>query len=379
MLVTVTLVSCLLGSVAAQDSALGKTAYVQLMVGCLGETSYKEYLDSVAAAGRECGAGVGVQGFFPGLASLLHSPSLAHFPQGIPFSQSGSVVLQRPLGVLGSSRVTPQHPGILPQQLGVFGAQPGITLGQPGILAGQPGIIAGQPGILSGQPGILSGQPGILSGQPGILSGQPGILAQQPGTFPQESGIFSSLLDSQSRVTPVGITDSVPPISSPVGPSYPGIRQKRQVSLNLADIQRTRENMRALVNNFTCILTKLAVVNANLDLNHSGLSNSVINLPVARELKQDLLNAINYCTDTTRCLPLEKQQLPIPHKLKRVMEYIKCEKEMRLKACHKNNIRQRVQNISLGHLPHDGSQFNGVEEIVTLLVDAQSVHELELI
>lgn len=40
-------------------------------------------------------------------------------------------------------------------------------------------------------------------------------------------------------------------------------------------------------------------VNANLDLNHSGLSNSVVNLPVARELKQDLLNAINYCTDMT--------------------------------------------------------------------------------
>ncbi|KAK8381733.1 hypothetical protein O3P69_015055 [Scylla paramamosain] len=367
MLVKVTLVSCLVGSVVAQDSALGKTAYLQLMAGCLGETSYKEYLDSVAAAGRECGTSVGVQSFFPGLASLFHSPSLAHFSPG----QLGSVVLQGPPGILGSSRITPQHPGILSQQLGVFGSQPGIS--------GQPGILSGQLGILSGQPGILSGQPGILSGQPGILSGQQGILAQQPGTFPQESGIFSSLVDSQSRVTPVGITDSVPPISSPVGPSYPGIRQKRTVNLNLADIKQTRENMRALVNNFTCILTKLAVVNANLDLNHSGLSNSVVNLPVARELKQDLLNAINYCTDMTQCLPLEKQQLPVPHKLKRVMEYVKCEKEMRLKACHKHSIRQRIQNISLGRLPHDGSQFNSVEEIVTLLVDAQSAHELELI
>lgn len=57
------------------------------------------------------------------------------------------------------------------------------------------------------------------------------------------------------------------------------------------------------------------------------------------------------------------------------MNYVKCEKEMRLKACHKHNLRQNF-HINLGRQPHDGSQFRTVEETVTLLVDA---HELDLI
>lgn len=129
--------------------------------------------------------------------------------------------------------------------------------------------------------------------------------------------------------------------------------------------------MRAHINNFTCILNKLAVVSNNLDLNFPGLTNSVVNLPVARELKRDLLQSINYCKDLTQCLPLDNQQLPVPHKLKRIMNYVKCEKEMRLKACHKHTLRQNLQN--LGGLPQD------IEDIVTLLVDAQSSHELDLI
>lgn len=54
------------------------------------------------------------------------------------------------------------------------------------------------------------------------------------------------------------------------------------------------------------------------------------------------------------------------------MEYIKCEKEMRLKACNKHTLRQNLKNSNLG-------RSRRLEEVVDLIEDGQSVRELELI
>lgn len=80
----------LLPQLHAASLALVRTclSVLQLMSGCLGERPYREYLESVAAAQRECGGGVGDGGFFPGLFSATLTPSLAaHFPavQVCPF------------------------------------------------------------------------------------------------------------------------------------------------------------------------------------------------------------------------------------------------------------------------------------------------------
>ncbi|XP_050739432.1 uncharacterized protein LOC127009939 [Eriocheir sinensis] len=357
MLVTVALVAGLLGGALAQDSAPGRIAYMQLMSGCLGEAPYREYLESVAAARRECG---GDGGFFPGLANVLLSPSLAaQFPgvQGPPFSQPGVVVVQRP-GIFG------QLPGSLSQQSRVIPQRPNLFSTQ-------------QPGVFSTQPGIFTQHPGSFGLQsPGFVTQGP---TRQPGIFSDGSGIFS-VVNSPSSTTPTAATDSLPLIPVPVGPSsLRGVRARRQVTAGVPDIQQTKENMQALISNFTCILTKLAVVNSNLDLNHQGLTNSVVNLPVASELKQDLLESIEFCRDLTRCMPLEKQQLPVPRKLQRIMDYVKCEKERRLEACHKHSLRQNLQNFNLNQLPLSGSRSRRVEEVVNILFDAQSAHELELI
>lgn len=61
------------------------------------------------------------------------------------------------------------------------------------------------------------------------------------------------------------------------------------------------------------------------------------------------------------------------------MDYVKCEKEMRLKACHKHSLRENLKNLNFSRLPLSGSRSRRLEEAVNLIMDAHDAHELELI
>lgn len=71
--------------------------------------------------------------------------------------------------------------------------------------------------------------------------------------------------------------------------------------------------------------------------------------------------------------------MSVPQKLQRIIEYVKCEKEMRLKACNKHSVRQNLRNINLNSLSLSGGHSRRLEEVVNLIVQEQSAHELELI
>ncbi|KAG7155812.1 uncharacterized protein LOC121854505 [Homarus americanus] len=331
--------------VCGQEAFYQNYAYTKVMGECLGERVYQDYLQRVAVARRECNTQTTTHNRPPGSSRL--TPFAFNFPQG------GTV----------------QQPGVFSQPPGVFSQPPGVFHQQP--------VFSQPSGVFSQRPGVFSQPPGVFAQQPGVFSRQPGVFSQQPGVFSQPPALQGEGGSPQQVLHPGSFIPSRQGL--PFGPRLPNFRQKRALVLGRSEIQDAMKKVLALVGNFTCVLTRLGVVNKELDINFEGLATNVFNQPVAVPLKNDLISAIEYCRDMALCLPLEKQQSAVPHQLQRLKAFIKCEKEERLSACLKHDLRKNVHRVDLSLLPNNGGRTDDLETLFSLLVGAESANELELI
>ncbi|XP_068201913.1 uncharacterized protein [Palaemon carinicauda] len=165
----------------------------------------------------------------------------------------------------------------------------------------------------------------------------------------------------------------------PFGPRLPAFRQKRALVYTSEDIEDAKMRVRAMIGNFTCVLSRLGVVNENLDINYDGLSHNLVNLPVPAGLKADLVNSINFCKDLVTCLPIEKLRTPVPPQLERLISFVRCEKDARFTACLKNDLRKNLNQFGLNLLPRFAGGTEDTETLLNLIVKAESAFEMELI
>ncbi|XP_071516611.1 uncharacterized protein [Panulirus ornatus] len=333
--------------VRVQEAFYNNYAYTKVMADCLGQEVYHQYLRKVATARRECHSFLA--------PDLYESASGTTFTPFIPSQQA--------LPTQQFSGVFTRQPTVFPQQHGVFVQHPGVISQQPGVFSRHPGFFTHQARVFPQQPRIFSPQPGIFSPQPGIFIPQQqvaqGVVGLQPQVFPARG------------VAPQGQR-------LPLVPRFPNNSQRWAGVLGPGEILEAKNMAESLLGNLTCVLNKLGVVNNQLEINYDGVMTNVFNMPVDFPLKNDLISSIEHCRDLT-CLPVEKQQRPEPHQLQRLMAFLKCEKEARLMACLKHDLRKSLVNLDLSGLQDDGGRSDPLEKLLSLLVSAKSANELQLL
>ncbi|XP_069990725.1 uncharacterized protein [Penaeus vannamei] len=333
MLVFVLFLLACLGSFSkSQEMFFKKYAYTKVMSECLGESVYKDYKQRVYEAKRECSGLAGLE--TDPLDPLLSSP---------PFSAFG------PFSVTQNGFSSTDSPF------------PSSTLGPVSSVSANP-----------------------------FSQVFTGSTARPVSPVRHVSAV--------SHVSPVSAVSPVSPVSGPIGVFSPfGVRRphleshrvfpfpirtyrrKRGLDLTVEKLAEARDKAVALLGNFTCILEKLEMVDANLEINHEVLAANAFRLPVAGDLKADLVQAVNYCRDLTRCLPLEKTRSPVPHQLQRAIAFIKCEKDARFLACLKHGLRKDVDHFGLSLLPGYSGGSDDLERLLELLLQSESAYELELL
>ncbi|XP_042890131.1 uncharacterized protein LOC122265048 [Penaeus japonicus] len=321
MLKLIYLLMHLVTFINTQETFFKKYAYTKVMSDCLGESVYKEYKQKIYEAKQACDVQASLQ--TDPLDPLLTTPPFSTFG---PFSvsQSGFVSTDDPL--FSTSTVSPISP------------------------------VTGNPFNQ-----VITGT--SIRPFSHVSSVSPVSPARRP------FGVFR----------PVGVRR--PQLESPRVFPFPirTFRRKRGLDLTAERLSEARDKAVALLGNFTCILEKLEMVNANLDINYELLAANAFRLPVPGDLKSDLVQAVNYCRDLTRCLPLEKARSPVPHQLQRAIAYIKCEKDARFTACLKHGLRQDVDHFGLSLLPGYSGSSEDLDRLLELLLQSESAYELELL
>nr|XP_045626188.1 uncharacterized protein LOC123775249 [Procambarus clarkii] len=341
--------------------------------------------------------------FFPFSQKDQRQGGILSQQQGVPFQQPG-IYSQQPGIRSQQPGIRSQQPGLHSQQHGIYSQQPGVNSQQHGIHPQDPGVFSQQPVDFSSQAGlftqqpvtftkrqefsfrqpeVFSQQPGSFSQQPGSFSQQPGSFSQQPGSFSQQHKLFSDTRGLENVGALLEVQESSPFYPSSQGHHHfthaPSYRQKRALVVGERDIHRAMLKVEALFGNFTCVLHRLGMVDEELELDLEGLASNTLSLPIPVPLRSDLVSAIHYCRDMTLCLPVEQQGSLVPQKLKRLITFVKCEKEARLSACLKHDLRKSVSQVDLGLLPTSGGTTDYLEKLLALLVMAESANQLELI
>ncbi|XP_063591324.1 uncharacterized protein LOC134768428 [Penaeus indicus] len=343
------LLACLVAVSHTQEMFFKKYAYTKVMSECLGESVYKDYKQKIHEARRECGAQAGLE--TDPLDPLLSSP---------PFSAFGpfSVTQARPF--LPSSAA----PLLFPAQNGFPSTDSPFstsTLGPVSPVTANPfNQVFADSTVRPGIP-VSSASPFSPIGPVNPVS--PVSPVRRP------IGVFSPIGVRRPHLEPHRVFPF--PIRT--------YRRKRGLDLSVEKLAEARDKAVALLGNFTCILERMEMVDANLDISHEVLAAKAFRLPVAGDLKTDLVQAVNYCRDLTRCLPLEKTRSPVPHQLQRAIAYIKCEKDARFLACLKHSLRKDVDHFGLSLLPGYGGGSDDLEQLLELLLQSESAYELELL
>ncbi|XP_068201876.1 uncharacterized protein [Palaemon carinicauda] len=135
----------------------------------------------------------------------------------------------------------------------------------------------------------------------------------------------------------------------------------------------------AALSNYTCTLHKLRFIDEFLNLRTNQIISDYGKLPISHSFQKDLIEGVYYCRDLTYCLPLDKSKSPLPLNLQRLLMYKKCEKETRINACFKEDLRRNVHEFDLSLFPHDEAFESKLNKLSAIVVGVDSLNELEVL
>ncbi|XP_068202393.1 uncharacterized protein [Palaemon carinicauda] len=135
----------------------------------------------------------------------------------------------------------------------------------------------------------------------------------------------------------------------------------------------------ASLSNYTCVLHKLGLIDEYLNLRVDNYIQQINQKPISQELKKDLADGATYCRDLTYCLPVERLKSPLPLNLQRLLLAMKCEKEARIDACFKEDIRRNIHEFDLSLFPKDDTQESKLNKLSAIVMEADSVDELQVL
>ncbi|XP_066955794.1 uncharacterized protein [Macrobrachium rosenbergii] len=135
----------------------------------------------------------------------------------------------------------------------------------------------------------------------------------------------------------------------------------------------------ASLSNYTCVLNQIGLIDEYLNLDVEHYVTQFQHAPISKELKKDLADGIYYCRDLTYCMPLDRLKSPLPLNLQRLLMAMKCEKEVRTDACFKEDIRKNIDDFDLSLFPKDDTQENKINRLAAIVMEADSLNELQVI
>ncbi|XP_068201691.1 uncharacterized protein [Palaemon carinicauda] len=356
----------LAAAIMAGNDFSEKYTFTKIMASCLGEDVYYDYLAQVGAAQRECQQ-LPVSSLQTVGYPYYHQPGYLNSPPH-HLGQSGPV--------FGIPQGYPQSHGIpqnYPHQQGGIQTYP-HQQGRHQIYPQHQGHqIYNQP---QGGPHIYSQH----QGGPPIYHPQQG----GPQIYPQHQG------GSQSYPQYPAVHNTYPQYHGPK--SYSHFLQKRESNGNVSTEAPAKKpffdqyylldsinTITASLSNYTCVLHKLGHIDEYLNLRVDNYIQQINQKPISQELKKDLADGATYCRDLTYCLPLERLKSPLPLNLQRLLLAMKCEKETRTDACFKEDIRRNIHEFDLSLFPKDDTQESKLNKLSAIVMEADSVDELQVL
>ncbi|XP_068201889.1 uncharacterized protein [Palaemon carinicauda] len=137
--------------------------------------------------------------------------------------------------------------------------------------------------------------------------------------------------------------------------------------------------IQASLSNYTCTLHKLGLIDEYLNPNPTNYLEQYNQLPISDGLKKDLAYGINHCVQLTYCLPLERLKSPLPLNLQYLLMAMKCEKETRVDACFKEDLRKNINEFDLSLFPEDDTEESKLNKLSAIVMEADSINELEIL
>ncbi|XP_068201692.1 uncharacterized protein [Palaemon carinicauda] len=207
---------------------------------------------------------------------------------------------------------------------------------------------------------------------------------QGPPIYPQHQG------ESQSYPQYPSVQNTYPQHHGPK--SYSHFLQKRESDGNVSTGAAPKKpffdqyylldsinTITASLSNYTCVLHKLGLIDEYLNLRVDNYIQQINQKPISQELKKDLADGATYCKDLTYCLPVERLKSPLPLNLQRLLLAMKCEKEARIDACFKEDIRRNIHEFDLSLFPKDDTQESKLNKLSAIVMEADSVDELQVL
>ncbi|VVC43406.1 Pheromone/general odorant binding protein [Cinara cedri] len=105
--------------------------------------------------------------------------------------------------------------------------------------------------------------------------------------------------------------------------------------------------MTGKIRNVTCVMQELGYLNQNMEPDYENMNDRVMRLPIAEELKQDMVDGITYCKKFSMCVPDERKD-KFAKELVRPMFFFKCYKHKKLESCIMKDIRDRYTAEEFG-------------------------------
>ncbi|XP_042890126.1 uncharacterized protein LOC122265043 [Penaeus japonicus] len=341
-----TILLCLACLVLGQDDFFDKYGYTKIMENCFGASVYEEHLRTLLEAQRGCSG----RSF-----EVMNRPPVTY--NNVQFSDN-SYRGYAP----GNRERNPFDLNYRPNEFqSGFVVYPEVnpTPNESGTF-NRPGY---RPG-LSQYPQVTQ----TSTNRPAFPSFQVTPTTTRP-RFPTtiRPGFSTVISSSTTRPQPPNYS----PYPSPTQDSYDFLVDGDRIRTSLAKVE-------AGIGNLTCALHRLSVIDRDLNIIPQNINRLVFERVTDRDLRQDLLDGINFCREMVQCLPEDRVSTALRYKLQRILAFMKCEKKTRLDACLKHDLRRNINRFDLSALPDDGGRSGHLEKLMTILVGSESLDQLEL-
>lgn len=143
--------------------------------------------------------------------------------------------------------------------------------------------------------------------------------------------------------------------------------QEREVLYSSELLKKMVKKVKVKVGTLMCVMRKFEYIDEDLNLNLTYINSLVENhSPFDAALIKDYVDFTNKCGEVPKCV--EDENSPIPIEAQRVIAFLKCEKEGRLKVCMKADLRKHMNEYDLSGLPEfEGDEDEKVEKLLHVL------------
>ncbi|XP_068202390.1 uncharacterized protein [Palaemon carinicauda] len=192
-----------------------------------------------------------------------------------------------------------------------------------------------------------------------------------PQTYPQ----YHYLQKRQAEGDSTEVADEPAVVDEPAAHAAPA----KQPFFDQYYLLDSVNKIMASLSNYTCTLHKLGLIDEYLNLHATNYVEQYNQLPISDGLKEDLADGINHCVQLTYCLPLDRLKSPLPLNLQYLLMAMKCEKETRVDACFKEDLRKNINEFDLSLFPEDDTEESKLNKLSAIVMEADSINELEIL